>query len=90
MTIETQAEFEATYNCKLTMTPLTANPLSDFERGILSAASVALSVYDSTAVAASIILKGRCENLDVSSLDEDKKVQLRRLAKESGINLTGL
>jgi len=64
--------------------------MTEFEKGVMYAASVLLHMHDEPVQAATIIREAGLEDADCSELDDFEKINLRKILNEKCIALRGL
>lgn len=64
--------------------------MTEFEQGVLYAASVLVALHDEPTLAASIVCEAGLESADCTSLDDYEKKHLRKIQGERGVTLRGL
>ena len=64
--------------------------LTEFEQGVLYAASIVIALHDQPVVAATVVREAGLSEADCSGLDDYEKKHLRKLKDEQGVALRGL
>lgn len=64
--------------------------MTQFEEGVLYAASIVIAMHDEPTMAATILREAGLANADCNDLDDYDKASLRKLREEPGIALRGL
>lgn len=64
--------------------------MTEFQLGVLYAASVVVAMHDAPVIAATIVSEAGLGNADCSGLDDFEKKNLRKIQGETGIALRGL